>query len=244
MKKSMLVTSLALLLFSGASVADDFLGPQGVAFRGDPLTAFAGWEFAIDPGQLPAPQGWNFILPDVGEGYVGWTHGETLYTGFGGTHADAGAASEWQWQLTDAGGSDDGVLIPTPTQGAASLIAFNVANWVDRMPLKNIVVQITYWGDVAPAVVYVTGQELAGTPGEYEVNGFHNPIMPPFRWDGNHIAEFWLVEPNPDWEQIVVGVPVGTQLDEVVIDTISLPEPATLMLLTLGAAAVLQRRRR
>ena len=136
------------------------------------------------------------------------------------------------------------MLIPTPATGDASTIAFNVENWIDQEPLKNIVIQMTYWGNNSPVVIYVTGQELAGTPEEYDVNGFPNPILPSFRWDANHIVEFWIVEPNPDWEQIVIGVPVGTELDEVVIDTISLPEPATLILLTLGAVAVLQRRRR
>jgi len=247
MKRSILTVSLALLMFAGVGAADDFLGDGGVPNRGDPLSVYGSWEFLSDPGQRLAPESWTYILPD-GPGVngpfdsVGGSHGEILYPGFA-THADAGSSSEWSWQLTDAGGSDDGVLIATPTGGKNdSEITFNLQNWVDDMEFKLIVVQMTYWGSTPPHVKAIQGQELAGTAGEYDV--FGGRLLPPIPFDPNHIYESWGMEPNPDWEQVVISVPAGTQLDEVVIDTVSVPEPATVTLLVLGAVVILQRRRR
>ena len=61
-------------------------------------------------------------------------------------------------------------------------------------------------------------------------------------------SDIWM-EPNPDWEQIVVTVPLGTVIVEVVVDSVSSPEPATLSLLAFGGLAIggwtlIRRRRR
>ena len=47
---------------------------------------------------------------------------------------------------------------------------------------------------------------------------------------------------NPPSERIWFGFPESTNIEEIVIDTICLPEPATLALVAFGGALVLRRR--
>jgi hypothetical protein len=54
----------------------------------------------------------------------------------------------------------------------------------------------------------------------------------------------WIFQPNPDWEQLVVTVPQDTLIDQVDFDSISVPEPTTLLGGLLGAAFLLTACRR
>jgi len=51
----------------------------------------------------------------------------------------------------------------------------------------------------------------------------------------------WRIYPNPEWEEFVISGNI--YVDELVVDTWCIPEPATIGLLGLGALAVLRRRR-
>ncbi len=62
-------------------------------------------------------------------------------------------------------------------------------------------------------------------------------------------VEDWQILPNPDFELIQIGIPANVFLSQVVIDTISVPEPSSLVLgsAALGAlalAAVVRRKQR
>lgn len=48
--------------------------------------------------------------------------------------------------------------------------------------------------------------------------------------------------PNPDYETITVQVADGAQLVQVMIDSVSVPEPATIGLLAFGTLAMLRKR--
>jgi len=219
------------MLLAGVAGADDFLGPSGVPFRGTPLSVFAEWEF------LSTYAG-STSIPPVSFNSIGGGGSETLYAGF---VSDADISGEsWAWDLDGLG------LISTGLNGAN--ITFNVQNWVDNEPFKALVVQITYFdpsgaaplpGFPAPHVVSVEGME-----GQNPVTGFPFSLIPPDHRGGIHVAEHWSMEPNPDFENIVVFVPNGIHLNEVVIDTVSTPEPATLSLLIVGAAVMFRYRRR
>jgi len=61
--------------------------------------------------------------------------------------------------------------------------------------------------------------------------------------------DFWYhttflihLEPNPDFE--IVKIDGAVMVDEIVIDTICIPEPSTVALLILGAGAFFLRRKR
>jgi len=226
MKKSVPVTVLALILLAGAAGADDFLGPSGIPFRGAPLSIYAEWEF------LGGTFAGLTSIPPVSFNTVDGSGGETLYNGFS-TDADI-SGEAWAWDLDGLG------LIATGLNG--SNITFNVQDWVDNKPFKALVIQITYFDPSGtaptPHVVSVEGLE-----GQDTVTGFLSPV-PIFYRDENHVAEYWSMEPNPDFESIVVYLSEGVHLDEVVIDTVSTPEPATLSLLIVGAAVMFRFRRR
>jgi hypothetical protein len=63
------------------------------------------------------------------------------------------------------------------------------------------------------------------------------------------VGEHWYVtyditlSPNPP-EEVIVIQPAGctTYIDEIVVDTICIPEPATLLMLGLGGLALLRKR--
>jgi hypothetical protein len=65
---------------------------------------------------------------------------------------------------------------------------------------------------------------------------------------GSWLLDRWIfrIEPNPAHEQIVItSDPVwGSVIDQVVVDTYCVPEPASVGLVVLGALAVLARMRR
>ena len=71
------------------------------------------------------------------------------------------------------------------------------------------------------------------------------PVARTFRSaiDGTIYYEDWQFDGSPDWIRLTTIFPSGTgMVDQVLIDTIAIPEPATLGLLLIGAAAIGRRR--
>ena len=208
--KSLSVLAIAVLVcgFPGSARADD-LTPA--PYRGSPLSVEAHWDFISSPN-------FNGEPPDTFN-TVGGSGNETLYNGFN-THIDFGGT--WSW---------DGVSSITPTdQLEGGSLGINIQNWVDLEPLKLLRFQVTYSG-LMPTTIGVTAQELAGTVGEYGVIG---SLVQHVDIDANNFYEDWQIVPNPDWEQIGLAVEYGTSIDQIDIDTISIPEPSTLVLGGLG----------
>ena len=60
-------------------------------------------------------------------------------------------------------------------------------------------------------------------------------------------VESWSITPNPDFELVQIYLPPWIFVDQVVIDTISVPEASTLLMRgigLMGAGAAVWRRRR
>lgn len=227
----MAVTLLTLTL---PAVADNFAPPDYV---GDPLSYHAEWEFTNGPIP-PAPPA--LFIPDGGESNGGPLTNEFLYDQLGGTHIDLDGPG-WIWDPADG----DGGMVNPDRPGQ---FVINTINWVDEMPEKFIRVQITYIGQ-APTVLGAYGfsynlyhPTYPGEPLDTTEHGFF-PAAPPVIVDPAHLYQDIWMEPNPDWEQIVVDVPLGTIIDEIVVDSISIPEPTTMSLLALGGLALLRKRR-
>ena len=230
-KQGWTVFCLAFVLwtFAPLAFADDFAPPT---WRDLPESYYAAWEFLQGP--LPT----SGILPDVeGDGGAGMP-GEFLYDKFP-THIDLDGDG-WVWDPADG---DGGMVNP----GRDASFAINAINWVDEKPKKLIRVQLTYMG-VPPVVVSAAGSlyHPYHIPGADPGQTFLPPVQagPPMMVDDNHLYADVEIWPNPDWEQIIVDVPMGTVIDEVVLDTISIPEPGTFALFGLGLVGLVGWRRR
>jgi len=202
MRTKVLRGALALTLalaFAGLALADDFLPP---AFRGDPLTVMAEWDFVQD--FMPDPMN---VLP---ENLV--TVGDGIHQFSGpGTHAHVSDTVFWE---VDPNDPNDGRAFTLDLPGQ---IDFFVMNWIDEYEFKHIWVQITYGGQGRPTV-----SGVIAPPWDNPFNGIFQFAI---EVDPNHRVEYWLLIPNPVSEHIYLELPPFTWVDQVVIDTISTPEP-------------------
>jgi hypothetical protein len=117
---------------------------------------------------------------------------------------------------------------------------------VDREPYKIFDIQITY---IAPTEI--TGQSSVTVADGAPVTDIDGPglidqivLTPAQQGDPTLIYEHWqgMIFPNPDWEVFHIETPGN--LRQVVIDTISIPEPATMALMGAGGLLAVRRRRR
>ena len=122
-------------------------------------------------------------------------------------------------------------------------ITIQLPNFIDELPMKQMRMVIFFDGAVQADqfdihVVAVDSQEgtqwqiVGGSTGNLNV----------------HYVDFEIY-PNPDWEQIRIfgndsaNIVPGNLL-RIEVDTVSVPEPATMGLLAMGSLALLRRRKR
>jgi len=201
---------------SGFFVArgDDFLPPPWQRLGQANLSTSAEWEF-LTPSNNPAfPDGQTVPL-HVGDGGV--------------TNIQAVIGANLQWDAYDG----DGGWIPTGLDPGE--IVFECPNWIDLKPIKWLRIQITHSGGQSPFVADVVGIDPQGAASQFvsanDVDAFHR-------------LEIWQIFPNPNHERIRLVVPNDVLIDQVVIDAISIPEPASWLLALCGAACAWWGRRR
>ena len=208
------------------AVADDLFPPD---FRYDPLWYYAEWD--------PFTNGdFNGFYADYEASQDDSDPNTTLHNGFN-THLDFDPSPGWA--MAPGGG---GFYNPLT---AATFVA-NVVNWIDWEPHKFIRIQVTYadmLGNGPPVITGALGYDVP-TGGPYfgglygELRGL---VLGPFH---EYYYEDWIIEPNPDWEQIQFILPMGTIVEQIVIDTVSVPEPVTLLVMAAAGLAILRRRSR
>lgn len=122
--------------------------------------------------------------------------------------------------------------------GRDGSIVLDIDNSLEPLLYKEIWVQVTYLqgpseqpGLTVIGADFISQQTILVAPD------------PPSSWYLHQSR--WRIEPNPDHEQIVlIGNPLwGSVIDQIVVHTICIPEPASIMLLLLGVGAILRRRR-
>jgi hypothetical protein len=121
---------------------------------------------------------------------------------------------------------------------------FQLPNWIDTLPIKYMRVQLTWEGDLNPPISLASQAQ----DGVNTVWGSINYISP-LQTDAAGIKAYQyfdlIFQPNPDFERINVVLNPNSVLSQVVVDTVStVPEPATLLLLSIGGVLGLFKKRR
>jgi hypothetical protein len=183
-------------------------------FRYQDGTTYARWEFFTDD---PMP------IPDDQFNPYG-TASMEIWPGVGQAY--------WpQW------GGRDGVW---PLSGAAEIA---IDNRPEPLPYKDILVQLT-WAEQVQDVVPLIWETISGVEAELLDQVTLNPTgeAPPADGFWYHSTYLIHLEPNPDFE--IVRIDGAVMIDELVIDTICIPEPCTIALLGLGGMVLLRRKSR
>ena len=218
MKRYLLLSLVAgLVALAATSVsADDLNPPPWMGLEG---TTAQWWEFYNAPSSPWA------IYPEAVSNMYGdpcaWV-------------PSAPPGSYWMNSYEGPGGPEQGVW-KLDTGG----MYFEIPNTEieDRDSFKDVWIQVTYdaggdYANVLSLVPFGVAERL---------DDLHQVL------DSGFFYDVWQIhlEPNPVHERIWIGPKeCSLYLDEVVIDTICIPEPATVGLLCIGAVALVRRRRR
>jgi hypothetical protein len=113
-------------------------------------------------------------------------------------------------------------------------IWITIQNYDNENPLKYIWMQITFAAEGGTAPLVLTNPGYTGIV-------VSDPVLMGEHW---YVTYDITLEPNPPSEVIVIQPDAcTTYIDEIVIDTICVPEPVTVCFLGLGALALLRKRR-
>jgi len=217
MRKVIILSMAAILTGAGAAAADDFSPPPWD--RSSPYAMTAEWEFA---------QNLNPISPDGDNGITNLVNG-------GGHITQATMSTSIDGEIIWQPGDGDGEWVFT----GDGLIQIEMDGMIDSMAYRDIWIQITYRN---PNQILVPPFVKSITAFDSEVGSSVTATYLGEELFAGHHAEMWRLSPSPDWQTINIGVPHTIAVDQIVVDTISVPEPTGVLLLGLGAVFLRRRR--
>lgn len=211
---------------------EDVLPP---AWRGQPRSTVQAWDFLTE-GETPvgSPETFEYLTPDAGNPTAYNSYGTpatgprlavtTGVTGLGNYQSPSGPGPGGAWW------DFDHMNLEAPNAGIAA-----PGTW------KDLRIQITY-RDVLQTGMTPRLDILAGVP--ITAPTFHQSFT---QGDWIVFVQDWHIEPNPvhesiEIENLLAGTPGAFAVSEVVVDTICVPEPASLGLLAVGGLALIRRR--
>lgn len=210
-----------------SSVSADDVAPP--TWRGDPGSTFQEWEFLTSANPATPESVSNPYGSPSASISLGWANSDYWpeYPPLGGT----GRMGVW-----DLGrGIDPG----HPADIGRITLTIPNRDFTPPGSYKDIVVQVTYHKDITDVpTVDVPGATPTGSSTQLV------ETVPDFGawWV---IITTWHIEPNPLEEVITItGNWNGSVIDQIVVDTLCIPEPASLGLLLVGGVSMLARRRR
>ncbi len=240
---AMLALGAFLASWAGSAVADDINIPDwwwdGDAWA-DPARTFQGWEFEVDPGPIPGPIP---IPPDFGNNLNG--PGLAPLDWDPGPDGWISELNPIQIQPYDPRMGVGGSWVGTGIVALSGTL--DIPIWNDPTPREEKKVQIQ-----------LTWAPQDGMPTPFPIIGVTD--IQPFGLDNSMITEpveistillgggwthstyAFSIFPNPEYEVFRIGGDI--YVDELVIDTYCVPEPASLSLLVLGGLSLMTRRRR
>jgi len=200
---------LSALALPCVASADDFAPPPWL--RAHPHAITAEWEF-LTPANPLGPDGPG-PLTNVGTKGTGTVVSSASISGLAGLG----------WGIGDG---DGGWFFPD-----GGSIRFTLDNVVDTEPVKHLWLQVTHTPGLGLAVDPLAGFNFGATgslPGTVSMIP-HGPTSTIFYWD---------MFPNPAWEEFRLLIFGQGEIDQVVVDSISIPEPSSLVLSGFGLLAL------
>ncbi len=226
MRKLLFIAVIGGLATAQVGLAEDLQPPP---WRGQYSTTSQVWEFndsaLVQPGTVilpdgPAPGG----MPPLSSTQLIWTPGPTA------------PWNEWLSQdMPNEYPVGSGNMVGIGVVPLSGKLDITVDNHNPPNEVKYVVMQLTWRAqDVGEEPIL----DLLEPPpfGDVKIT----PIQLGTEWW--EWTYEWEIRPNPPDEHIIISGTIN--VDELVIDTWCIPEPASAMLLVAGGAALLRRRRR